>query len=531
MLDQLGLADELAQSCFACRASGTYNAKGESIQKGTWKFMEEVKDTAWDFAFVLRQKYQEEIFRRALRRHGVKLHAPAELVSIDVDETIPVGSHRVTATVLDGGTKDTFTITCKYLIGCDGGRSTVRRLTSIPFDGDSSEDKWVRVDGVLSHTNNPTPRAYCAIESPTHGNVLWAPLDHGATRIGFAFTPDRQKGYEVFDEAAAEKEAVASVKPLEIEFSQVDWYTIYAVGQRVARSFFSKSCIFLAGDACHTHSSGAAQGMNTGIHDSVNLAWKLSLVLQGRMPTSILDTYEAERRPNVERLINYDKDISVLMTGRLPKSWTGSKDADISEILTKLMDEAAAFTTGLDIYFSADGLLNVASLSSQLAVRPGQRGPDATLLLPGTFETTRLHRVTPNTCTFYVVVFAGEPASTASSLSSLYSSLHKSTLFSKILDDDDDDDDEPSSNLPISFLTIPAAKGPSTYELLEGVIFGRVYFDADGSAHERYGVKKGEGGVVILRPDGWVGMGLRLGSGGPKVAEELERYFRGFLNV
>jgi phenol 2-monooxygenase (NADPH) len=265
MLDQLGLAEELAQSCFACRASGTYNAKGESIPGRGWKFMEEVTDTTWDFALVLRQKYQEEIFRRRLRKYGVRLHATAELDSIDVDESVPIGSHRVTATILDGTTKETFTITSRYLIGCDGGRSTVRRLASIPFDGDSSEDKWVRVDGVVSHTNNPTPRAYCAIESSTHGNVLWAPLDHGGTRIGFAFTPERQKGYEVFDQAAAEKEAVLSVKPLEIEFSQVDWYTVYAVGQRVARTFSSKSCIFLAGDACHTHSSGAAQGMNTGL--------------------------------------------------------------------------------------------------------------------------------------------------------------------------------------------------------------------------------------------------------------------------
>ena len=62
------------------------------------------------------------------------------------------------------------------------------------------------------------------------------------------------------------------MKPFKLKFKQIDWFTVYSVGQRVARQFFTKDCVFLAGDACHTHSSGAAQGMNTGMHDAVNLA-------------------------------------------------------------------------------------------------------------------------------------------------------------------------------------------------------------------------------------------------------------------
>lgn len=85
----------------------------------------------------------------------------------------------------------------------------------------------------------------------------------------------------LFDEEAAVQEATAAVKPFSLSFKEVHWYTIYSVWQRVARSFFVKDCVFLAGNACHTHSSSAAQGMNTGIHDAVNLGWKLSLVLQG----------------------------------------------------------------------------------------------------------------------------------------------------------------------------------------------------------------------------------------------------------
>jgi phenol 2-monooxygenase len=313
MLDQLGLADQLAQQCFACRQTVNYDKNGKETKGRGWSFMDEMKDSKWDFALVLRQKYQEEIYRRALRKHGVELDAPCALTGVEVLDNVEPGGYRILATTEHGATKAKSTIKCKYLIGADGGKSFVRRAMDVPFDGSSSEDKWVRVDGVIE-TDLPKPRSYCAIESPTHGNVLWAALDHGATRIGYAFTAERQKSYKVFDEEAAVKEAIASVKPFSLKFETVDWWTIYVVGQRIARSFFVKDCIFLVGDACHTHSSGAAQGLNTGIHDAVNLGWKLSLVLQGLVNRDLLHTYESERLPNVQRLINYDKDISRLMT-------------------------------------------------------------------------------------------------------------------------------------------------------------------------------------------------------------------------
>lgn len=144
--------------------------------------MENMKDTQWDFALVLRQKYQEEIFRRRLRELGVSLEAPVELTKVAVDEAIPQGGYKITAVTKNGVTGEEETIICKYLVGADGGRSFVRRALDVPFDGSTTEDKWVRIDGIIE-TNMPKSRVYGAIESPTHGNVLWAALDHGATRI------------------------------------------------------------------------------------------------------------------------------------------------------------------------------------------------------------------------------------------------------------------------------------------------------------------------------------------------------------
>lgn len=413
MLDQLGLADELAQQCFACRETASYDPQGNEVHDGRgWHFMENMKDTAWDFALVLRQKYQEDIFRQALRKHGVAVEAPVSLTSIYIDSVVPQNDYKVTATVTDGKTGAESKIKCKYLIGCDGGRSTVRRQMSIPFLESTSESRWVRIDGVVK-TNMPKPRTYCAIESPTHGNVLWVALDRGSTRIGYAFTAERAKAYEIFDKAAAIKEAIAAVKPFELSFDQVDWWTIYSVGQRVAEHFFREGCVFLAGDACHTHSSGAAQGMNTGLHDSVNLAWKLALVLKGIAKSEILDTYEKERLPNVEKLINYDKDIARLMTMQLPEGWLGDKTADPNEVLGHVMKEAATFSSGLGIFYElkADNPLSVmgsfACSEGLQAVRPGKRAPDVSIQKPGTFEITRLIKQTPNDARFYVMLLAG----------------------------------------------------------------------------------------------------------------------------
>ncbi|KAG0650715.1 Monooxygenase fmpF [Hyphodiscus hymeniophilus] len=515
MLDQLGLADELAQECFACRSTVSYDKDGNEVQGRGWAFMENMKDTQWDFALVLRQKYQEEIFRRRLKELGVSLEAPIELIDVQISETMPEDGHRITAVLKNRNTGVEETVKCKYLVGADGGRSFVRRQLNVPFDGSTSEDKWVRIDGIIE-TDMPKTRVYGAIESPTHGNVLWAALDHGATRIGFAFTAERQRAYPEFNEAAAVTEAIASVKPFSLKFKQVDWFTVYSVGQRVARRFFTQDCVFLAGDSCHTHSSGAAQGMNTGLHDACNLGWKLSMVLHGLAQPSLLYTYEAERLPNVQKLINYDKDISRLMTMQLPIGWKGDPNIDPNEVLGTVMEEASTFTSGLSIAFETNKI-NVkgsfVATSDPAPVSPGQRGPDVWLQKPGTMESTRLHVQTPNVARFYIIVFAGEPEHTTPDLKAFSQAIEASKTLS-------------NDALPISWLVIPAKSGPSAFELLGVAPLGRVFYDEKQTAHLRYGVDSKAGGVFVLRPDGWIATAAKL-----QVSSvvELEDYFKGIF--
>lgn len=557
MLDQIGLAQEITQQCFACRTAASFDWKGTEVHGRAWSFVEDISDTKWDFASVLRQKYVEEILRAALARYGITVHAPAEFLSMEIDESIPSGAHRVTATIQDstGAQPQPLSIKARYIIGADGSRTTVRPAAHIATDGDTGEDKWVRIDGLL-RTNHPKPRAYGSIESQTHGNVLWVPIDRRCTRIGFAFSAARMAQYPGgFSREVAVAEAKAAVQPFEIDYERVDWASIYVVGQRVARDFYAKGCVFLAGDSCHTHSSGAGQGMNTGVHDAVNLAWKLFLVLRGVAKPVLLDTYEHERRPNALKLIGYDKAISALISHRLPPSWNGDPEADPNQVLAEVLKSAKGFNTGLAISFE-ENLLNVrAESQSELGTTltpvdtiptpatAGYRGPDVVLQCPATFEATRLHAVTPNTARFHVVVFAGDVATAGKDTRSsstihfqrFVEGLFSSTYFSRSITSHEIGpmaESSQTSLLPINFLTILAGQASGVYEVLDLVPpVGRVYFDRAGEAHRRYGIDVADGGagkIVVLRPDGWIGMVIGLDEG-DGIVGRLEDYFKGFL--
>jgi len=552
MLDQLDLAADLLQQCVAVRHSAAYDQSGTEVFGRGWSFVEGISDTRYRFASVLRQKFVEDIFRQRLRAEfGVNVTEQAKFVGLEVDQGIEEGGMgRVTAKIVDssGSEPREYVVKCRYLIGCDGSRTAVRGAAGIESDGDRTEDKWVRIDGVLTSTTMPKPRCYGAIESPIYGNVLWIPLDHGATRIGFALNEDRRKRYPELNTEAFVNEAKLAVAPFEIEYEKVDWASVYTVGQRVARNFWTKGCIFLAGDACHTHSSGAGQGMNAGMHDAVNLGWKLALVLMGLAKKEVLSTYELERRPNAQRLIKYDEDISVLVTGRLPKSWKGDPTEDPNIVLGQILQEAKGFNTGLTIGYeenlavwknesAANGLSAADKAIIPAPAIPGYRAPDVKLVTPALWEPVWLHQLTRNLATFYIVIFVGKSvqaresfvrlknmvlsrkatvaASTTNGLLPGANSVHSNGLDRYYRDE------------PVEYLTLlPQTVANAWHELGTDPI-GRVYYDGDGSANQRYGVDIDLGAVFILRPDGWIGARLDLNA--PDVGNSIEKYLGGLL--
>ncbi|KAF7533285.1 hypothetical protein G7054_g7217 [Neopestalotiopsis clavispora] len=488
-LDQLDLIEPMLQLGFACRTSVTYKDGKRIIPGRVWTFMENIKDTTYDFTLVLRQMYTEAIFREKLESIGAAYCQAAECIDFEIDDGAPKDSHVVTST--------------KYIVGADGGRSFVRKHAGIPFEGDTSEDKWIRIDGIVE-TDMPLNRSYGAIESKTHGNVLWAPLDHAGTRIGYAYTPEIAAKYpDGVTQEVAEQEAINGMKPFSVKFKEVHWWTLYSIGQRIAKTFSAKDRIFLCGDAGHTHSSGAAQGLNTGIHDAVNLGWKLALQIRGITKPDVLGTYSTERMTAVQKLINYDKDISLLMTNKWPSWYQGDPNADPSLVLGEIFEKSASFNTGLGISYP-ENILNQ-NHNSISAILPGSRPPDVELTMPGTEQKTRFQRITRNVGKFWVVIFTGNVAETRSSLLELQESLKTAPRL--------------TDHQVIGWVTISPVVAPSTYESLGMAPIGATYYDPTTLAHQKFGVPLDQGAVFVLRPDGLVG------SAGSIDTKWIEGYF------
>jgi phenol 2-monooxygenase len=226
----------------------------------------------------------------------------------------------------------------------------------------------------------------------------------------------------------------------------------------------------------------------------VNLSWKLALQIHGVTRPEVLETYAAERKSAVEKLINYDKDISLLMTHKWPSWYKGDQDADPYLVLGDIFEKAASFNTGLGIAYSSN-VLNQAP-SMELTAEPGSRAPDAELTVPGINQTVRLHRVARNLCKFWVVVFAGKVETTRPSLGALQGYLETNR--------------ELYSHRAIGWITVSASLGCSPYEAMGMQPFGDTYFDPASVAHNAYGIDLEKGGVVVIRPDGLIGFGCAI---------------------
>ncbi|KAF2173838.1 hypothetical protein M409DRAFT_62079 [Zasmidium cellare ATCC 36951] len=489
-LDQLDLYDDLAQTGFISRGTVTYEKTGSRIATGISTLLHGVKDSYFDHTLHVRQKYCEDAFRDAAAKHGAKVTVPATLNRIAVSEETP-DDYKVSATYLDAA-GDSVEVRAKYLIACDGGKSAVRKLAGIPFEGESSVHHLVRMDAVVE-TDMPEPRlGFAFIHSPTHGHILWTAIDHGATRIGYGLNAAlfQKYGLEMSAEDAM-YEAKQAVLPFKLEFKQLDWFTVYVIQQRIAEKFHDHSRrIYLAGDAAHTHSSAAAQGMNTGIHDATNLCWRLAGVLKGTLHPRVLSTYSDEQRKATQELIAIDKTISVLVSGHKPEHLASSPKSP-SELLQEFLKGVYAFNSGLPINYEPS-FINDKANSLAIGLDIGHRVPDTLLHKPG----LRLP----------CLVFTGDPARPP-----ILEAIRQMKPQDRLI------------QTPVMDLfTIVPGVGFQFDETLGFERFGNAYWDTEWKAHLEFGIGVAQGACLVVRPDGILAFTAALSVEG---FENVRRYF------
>ncbi|KAJ7165998.1 FAD binding domain-containing protein [Mycena filopes] len=514
-LDLLGIYERVADIGVVVKEAVTYK-DGVPCNSRGWTFIQDVleaSDTMFKHCFSLRQKYLEDTLRSVIQEKDQDaVQAPAKLVNYRIVDS---PDYPVVATIEHkGGVQE---VHCKYMVGADGGHSTVRKLGNFAFPGTASSHKWVRLDAIVK-SNMPLNETHAiSIESKLLGNILWTPTDGGRTRIGFVY--NQPAGTQVTEDLimAAAKEAL---HPFTLEFVLLEWWTVYEIGQHLAETF-RKGPVFLAGDAAHTHSSGAAQGMNTGLHDAVNLGWKLAGVLSGLYSEDILDTYSSERHASVAQMINLDKDIAALISGKIPDHFEAPADADPNEYLDKLFTDNASFTTGLSISYGTNPI-NRLPTSRASTVEIGHRAPDGLLFRAGRTVAQPLRTFVKYTGGFWVLVFAGKLEKVGSVMrlnpqcAASYRELRAAT----------DSQESFFNTRPVSweFLTILSGQAilPAS-QAIGALPLGNTLYDASGETFVRYGVDDQVGAIVVLRPDGIVSFTTTLdGPGG----QQLDEYFQ-----
>jgi phenol 2-monooxygenase len=251
-----------------------------------------------------------------------------EFVSLEVAEA---GEYPVTVTLAHTAGPDAGKerlVKAKYVVGSDGARSKVRASIGCTMAGDQANHAWGVMD-VLAETDFPDIRLKCAIQSHDGGSILLIPREGGylfRMYVDLGVVPENDNG--AVRKTSIEQiieHANAIMHPYKVDVRNVAWHSVYEVGHRLTDRFDDvlpqdrgtrTPRVFITGDACHTHSAKAGQGMNVSMQDGFNLGWKLGHVLEGRSPESMLDTYSAERQVVAKNLIDFDKEWSTLMAKR-----------------------------------------------------------------------------------------------------------------------------------------------------------------------------------------------------------------------
>ena len=245
----------------------------------------------YPFLLILGQDDNEKILGEALSRHGASVDWNTELISLTQEP------EQVKAVVKksDGSTRE---ITAAWVAGCDGVHSAVREISAIPFEGAPYEHVFFVADVKVTGTMIPDELNIYLWRKGFHLFFPMRGVDHWRL-VGILPEHLREKEGHSFAEVIP---SIRQEAGSQLEFGGCTWYSTYRIHHRKAARFRDRRC-FLLGDAAHIHSPVGAQGMNTGLQDSYNLAWKLALVVSGEAHAALLDTFEEERLPVAERLL------------------------------------------------------------------------------------------------------------------------------------------------------------------------------------------------------------------------------------
>ncbi len=339
---------------------------------------------------ILNQARVHDFYLETMQRSPSRLvpHYDRRLVGLErAPEAVPDGpsAYPVTARFerQDAGREGQVeTIRARYVIGCDGARSQVRQSMGRVLKGDSANHAWGVMD-VLVVSDFPDIRFKSLIQSANEGSILVIPREGGYLVRVYVELDKLKVNERVAARNITIEQLIAAAQrifhPYTLDVKEVAWWSVYEIGQRLCDKFDDVDPpqtdgqatrlprIFIAGDACHTHSPKAGQGMNVSMQDAFNLGWKLVAVLQGRSPASLLHTYSAERQAVAKQLIDFDREWAAMLSAPLQKPGeapgTGMDPAEVQ----RYFEQHGRYTAGTATQYQA-ALLTGPSTHQPLAL-------------------------------------------------------------------------------------------------------------------------------------------------------------------
>jgi 3-(3-hydroxy-phenyl)propionate hydroxylase len=297
-LQAIGLIDQVLPD--------TVQGYGVHYYSWTGELFARIEPTSTEYGFPKRNAFRQQVLVRQLRDGLQRFPQVTPLFEHELTR-FTQDAQAVQLEVNHAGQRKT--LSCDWLVACDGGRSPVREQLGIALTGSTYAEKWLIVDLLDRTSAFRHTRTYCDPARP----AIRLPGPHGVVRYEFMLH-EGEDPQQVLDEAQLRGWiAQRETSDAQLAITRKVVYTFHA---RVAERW-REGRVFLAGDAAHLTPPFAGQGMNSGVRDAANLAWKLAAVVQGRFAAALLDSYQTERQPHARALIRMAERIGSFMQ---PKS-------------------------------------------------------------------------------------------------------------------------------------------------------------------------------------------------------------------
>jgi 2-polyprenyl-6-methoxyphenol hydroxylase-like FAD-dependent oxidoreductase len=430
----------------------------------------------YHFAISLPQNETERILTEHLASLGICVEREKELIGLSQS------SDGVRSVVRNSSGLEE-TLETGWLIGCDGAHSAVRHLLGLQFEGNAYPETFLLADATVdSPLDNFNIHLFLA------GDGLVGIFPFGRNRCRVIANLRAEEDDRSTDEPRLEEiQTIVDRRAISgIRLTDPVWLSRFHIAHRKVAEFRSGR-VFLAGDSAHIHSPAGGQGMNTGIQDAFNLAWKIGLVVHGKSPVSLLNSYNEEREPVAKMVLDLTDRLTRLAT--LQSELGQQLRNALLPILTgsHLVEDRIAETMAeIGIHYRRSWAV---SGKTGHAVKAGDRAPDCELQLGGGKNSTRLLDLFQKPV-HHLLLFAGTDAEAALELHSLLLEMKRD--FKDLID---------------ASLVVRAEESDLPY----------VLFDEDGTVHSLYEAESPA--VVLIRPDGYIGF-----RGGARHADALREH-------